>query len=282
MNNRSPRSPDPILVKKTTARFQEEKYNSRMTPPFPAGLSPSAARRQAVVLLLLFYGCLWGGEILLGGAPLGFSTPIVSALGLAAVMLLATALFVRDDTSWRESLGLQRQPLAAVLGRSFLGFLGTYAVNMLLMSIALTFIAPEDLAGVAATRVTRLEPLANLPGGAILPLAAFVALWEETVFRGFLLGRLRAAIPSRDTRGARRRRDALAVLVAALFFGLGHGYQGGLGLAQTTLAGVALGALAIWSRGIWPAIGAHLAIDAIGLVALKALASLLGTATFPM
>ncbi|HEX7629191.1 MAG TPA: CPBP family intramembrane glutamic endopeptidase, partial [Candidatus Methylomirabilis sp.] len=98
---------------------------------------------------------------------------------------------------------------------------------------------------------------------------------EETVFRGFILGRLRASIPVQDTPGATLCRDALAVVITALCFGAGHGYQGGLGLLQTTVAGVGLGALVVWRKSLWPAIGAHFAIDAFGLFVLKALQSLL-------
>jgi membrane protease YdiL (CAAX protease family) len=102
-------------------------------------------------------------------------------------------------------------------------------------------------------------------------IALLVLFWEETVFRGFLLGRLRASIPVAGPRGAPCRRDALAVVVAALCFGAGHGYQGVLGIVQTTSAGLVLGTLAVWRQSLWPCIGAHLAIDAFGLVALKAL-----------
>jgi membrane protease YdiL (CAAX protease family) len=118
---------------------------------------------------------------------------------------------------------------------------------------------------------------AELPARVILALAVFAAMWEEIVFRGFLLGRLRAAMPKRDSRGAALCRDALAVLLTALVFATGHGYQGVLGLVQTAVAGVALGALTIWRKSLWPAIGAHLLIDAFGLVMLKALKPMLDT-----
>jgi membrane protease YdiL (CAAX protease family) len=116
-----------------------------------------------------------------------------------------------------------------------------------------------------------LERLAEIPTGAILPLTIFVGFWEETVFRGFVLGRLRAALPAADTPRATLLRDAVAVVLCAICFGAGHGYQGALGLMQTTIAGVVLGALTVWRGSLWPAIGAHLAIDAFGLLVIKAL-----------
>ena len=54
-------------------------------------------------------------------------------------------------------------------------------------------------------------------------------------------------------------RDAVAVALCGICFGAGHGYQGALGLMQTTTAGIVLGAVTVWRGSLWPAIGAHLA-----------------------
>ena len=88
-------------------------------------------------------------------------------------------------------------------------------------------------------------------------------------------------MPASDTPGAQLRRDMLAVVISAVLFGAGHGYQGLLGLLQTTVAGLVLGALVVWRRSLWPAIGAHLAIDAFSLVMLQVLKSMIGTAPGP-
>ena len=254
---------------------REDTHDSRITPPFPTGLLAGPARRQAVGFLALFYGLVYGGAFLAGALHDHFAMPILSALFLGTLMLFATALIVRRDASWRESLGLQYQSAGAMLGWSLFGFVGTYAVNVV---ISTAYLASQgNLEAVMAHRVTWLGRFAEVPLGAILPIAAFVAVWEETIFRGFLLGRLRASIPVPDTPDAALRRDAVAVILTALLFGAGHGYQGGLGLLQTTVAGAALGALVVWRKSLWPAIGAHLAIDAFGLLALKALQSMLPT-----
>jgi len=240
-----------------------------MISPFPSGLAPKAARRQAVGLLVLFYGLVYAGGILFGGMQEGLVAAVLSALLLGTLMLLFTVLFVRHDASWRDSLGLGRQPIGSMLRWSLLGFIGTYVVNVVLIGLYLA--AHGNLEALAAHKATWLGRLAELPAEAILPLAAFAAVWEETVFRGFLLGRLRASIPVHYSRGAALRRDVLAVVLTALFFGAGHGYQGLLGLMQTTAAGLALGVLAVWRKSLWPCIGAHLAIDTFGLLVLKAL-----------
>ena len=246
-----------------------------MTSPFPLGLTSGTARRQAAALLALFYGIAYGGMFLVGDMRAGIVTVALSALVLGMLMLLATAFFVRNDVSWRDSLGLGRQPVGSMLRWSLLGFVGTYVVNVVLIGAYLT--AHGNIEAVAAQKMTSLGKFAELPAEAILPLAAFAAVWEETVFRGFLLGRLRASMPAQDAPRALLRRDVLAIVLTGLFFGLGHGYQGVLGILQTTAVGVALGGLVVWRKSIWPAIGAHLAIDAFGLIMIKVLKPLLDT-----
>ena len=235
---------------------------------------PGRARRQVFALLVLFYSAVYGSAVLVPLTPPGLPVPILSPFVLGTIMLLAVWVFVRRDASWRESLALGRQQVGSALAWSALGFVATYAANI---GVSLWYlVASGDIEAQAAGRARWLANLGEVPLAGILPLAAFVAFWEETVFRGFLLGRLRASMAETGPRGAPGRRDALAVVVAALCFGAGHGYQGVLGIVQTTSAGLVLGTLAVWRQSLWPCIGAHLAIDAFGLVALKALRPLLG------
>lgn len=240
-----------------------------MTPPFPWSLPPQTARRQAAAVLILFYALVYGTAVLVPYAPRGIAASILSILVLGALMLLAVAVCVRRDVSWRGSLALDSQRLGSVVGWSLLGFAATYALNVCLITAYL--LSGGGLATQAASRMPWLQHLAEIPGGAILPLTVFVGVWEETVFRGFLLGRLRASLPVANTPRATFLRDALAVVICGVCFGAGHGYQGALGLVQTTTAGIVLGALTVWRGSLWPAIGAHLAIDAFGLLVIKAL-----------
>jgi uncharacterized protein len=246
---------------------------NEMPPPFPSGLDPAAARRQAALLLVLFYGIVYGSPLLLGDAPHRGITPLLSALLVGTAMLLAVLFCLRRDASWRESLALRPQPFGRTVGWSLVGFFGIYVVNLVL---TLAYVLTRgDVQAVATQRLGWLGILADLPIGTILPLALFAGFWEETVFRGFLLGRLRAAIPAAQNPGARLRRDATAVGLIAICFGLGHGYQGLLGILQTSLAGAAMGALVLWRGSLWPAIGAHLTVDLFGLLAIQALKSFL-------
>ena len=245
-----------------------------MTPPFPWSLPPRTARRQAAAVLVLFYVLVYGTPALIPGEPYRIAVAMLSILLLGTLMLLAVTVFIRRDVSWRGSLALGRQRAGSAVGWSLLGFAATYAANVCL-TVGF-FVWRGGLEGQAAGRVHWLQYLSEVPAGAILPLAAFVGFWEETVFRGFLLGRVRAALPVADTPRARFRRDAFAVALCGVCFGAGHGYQGALGLMQTTTAGIVLGAVTVWRGSLWPAIGAHLAIDAFGLLVIKALARTFG------
>jgi membrane protease YdiL (CAAX protease family) len=241
-----------------------------MTPPFPWSLSPRTARWQAAAVLALFFGLVYGTPGLLPDGSHRIAAALLSILVLGGLMLLAVMLLIRRDVSWRGSLALERQPIRSVLGWSLLGFAITYAVNILL--VIGYILSHGSLEAQAVGRAHWLQHLAEIPPEAILPLAAFVGVWEEAVFRGFLLGRLRAALPAAATPRATFLRDALAVVLCGLCFGAGHGYQGVLGVMQTTTAGMVLGAVTVWRGSLWPAIGAHLAIDAFGLLVIKAVA----------
>lgn len=85
-------------------------------------------------------------------------------------------------------------------------------------------------------------------------------------------GRHPLASFARRSARAQLLRDVAAVVLCGVCFGAGHGYQGALGLIQTTTAGIVLGAVTVWRKSLWPAIGAHLAIDAFGLLLIKVVA----------
>lgn len=241
-----------------------------MKPPFPWSLPPRTACLQAVAALALFYTLVYVSAALLPATFHRSISPLVSVPILGIPMLVAVWILVRRDVAWRASLGLGRYPFAAGIGWGLFGFAVAYALNVLL---TLGYVlARGSLEAQVAGRAPWLAYLAEIPAEAILPLAAFVGFWEEAVFRGFLLGRVRAALPAADTPRSRMLRDAMAVVLCGVCFGAGHGYQGALGFLQTTTAGIVLGALAVWRGSVWPAIGAHLAIDAFGLVAIKVVA----------
>ncbi len=197
---------------------------------------------------------------------------LASAILTGALMLLLVLLFSLRDSGWRESLGLVPFRMASSLGWAALGVLAVYGTSLVVG--ALCHFARVDMKAQLRLRIEVVLKFAEIPSYAILPLVAFVGFWEETVFRGFLLGRVRAFLSSPGgTPGPLR--DALAILVTAALFGIGHIYQGPLGVLQTSMIGLVLGTLTLWRKSVWPAVLAHLTIDGITFSAVKLVAPFL-------
>lgn len=69
------------------------------------------------------------------------------------------------------------------------------------------------------------------------------------------------------------RKNGVSLGVSSVIFGLGHGYQGITGVLGTTLLGVALGAIVLRHRSIWPAVVAHGCFDAASFALLAAMSA---------
>lgn len=63
-------------------------------------------------------------------------------------------------------------------------------------------------------------------------------------------------------------KNGVALGLSSALFGLGHGYQGAAGILGTGLLGVALGAIMLRHKSVWPAIVAHGCFDAVSFAAL--------------
>jgi uncharacterized protein len=91
-------------------------------------------------------------------------------------------------------------------------------------------------------------------------LAAF---GEEMIFRGYLMNRIA------DLVGRTRMGWIISLFGSSLIFGLGHGYQGLVGIINTATIGLLLGTLyLINKRNLWVNIVCHGVIDSISLISL--------------
>ena len=91
----------------------------------------------------------------------------------------------------------------------------------------------------------------------------FAAFGEEIGYRGYLT--LRGA----DALGSSRSAWAIATMVAAVLFGLGHYYKGPVGMVDSGVAGLILGAAYLLSgRCLWTTVLAHGLIDTTGVLLL--------------
>lgn len=95
-------------------------------------------------------------------------------------------------------------------------------------------------------------------------LVLVVAIVEETIFRGYLMLRIRAVT----------RSPVIAVLVSAITFSLGHGYEGTASVVTIGFMGAFLAIIYLWRESLVAPIVIHFLQDFIGIVLLPLLKEL--------
>jgi membrane protease YdiL (CAAX protease family) len=94
-------------------------------------------------------------------------------------------------------------------------------------------------------------------------LVVIVAVGEETIFRGYLIFRIKAI-----TRSA-----PVAVVLSAFVFSLGHGYEGVAGVLTVGVMGMIFAVIYLWRRSLVAPIVMHFLQDFVGIVLLPMLAA---------
>ncbi len=92
-------------------------------------------------------------------------------------------------------------------------------------------------------------------------LVGIVAFAEETIFRGYLILRLKVITAS----------PALAALLSAALFSLGHGYAGSAGVITVGLMGLVFALIYLWRQSLVTPVVMHFLQDFIGIVLLPLL-----------
>jgi membrane protease YdiL (CAAX protease family) len=92
-------------------------------------------------------------------------------------------------------------------------------------------------------------------------LVVIVAVAEETIFRGYLILRLKAITAS----------PAAAVVLSAVIFSLGHGYEGSAGVVTVGAMGAVFALVYLWRESLVAPIVMHFLQDFIGIVMLPLL-----------
>jgi len=92
-------------------------------------------------------------------------------------------------------------------------------------------------------------------------LVVIVALAEETIFRGYLILRLKAVTA----------KPTAAVLLSAVIFSLGHGYEGSAGVVTVGVMGLVFALVYMWRQSLVAPIVMHFLQDFIGIVFLPLL-----------
>jgi membrane protease YdiL (CAAX protease family) len=89
-----------------------------------------------------------------------------------------------------------------------------------------------------------------------LVLVVVVALSEETIFRGYLILRLRSF-----TAGV-----APAIILSSVIFSLGHGYEGASGMVTVGTMGAVLAIIYVWRKSLVAPMVIHFLQDFVSIV----------------
>ena len=195
---------------------------------------------------------LWGDVVILGG-PLGY-------LGLVLSLILLWFFSRQRKAKW-DSYGVKRptswfRTILMSLGVA-LGILGVVVLVINPILNVIPNLEPRDM--------SHFDLLTgNLPS----LLINLVLMWitagflEEFLWRGYLINRLVDLFGSQAT-----LTWVLVIIISAIIFGLGHGYQGTMGMLKTGAIGLVFGlAFLAVGRNLWPLVLAHALIDSLDFI----------------
>lgn len=172
---------------------------------------------------------------------------VAFSLGMGAGCLVACALILYVARHGPATIGLTRRRMRANIGIGLLALFLTYVV-LIQLSLAAVIFFPELMERSTAQKAIE-ESFPPMSAGQVVLMCAFVAFWEEVVFRGFLLTRLHVLL----------RRWTLAVPLGAVLFGIPHVYQGYLAVGVVSTLGIIMGILFAWRKSLVPPIVFHFA-----------------------
>jgi len=111
-----------------------------------------------------------------------------------------------------------------------------------------------DVSAAYAERIKAVVPESASDWFWFVPVAATAALCEEFLYRGYALTQIAALTGS----------VSVGAVVSSIAFGLGHAYQGRIGMLGTALTGLLYAGLFIYSGSLLPCMLAHFLQDIIG------------------
>lgn len=135
-------------------------------------------------------------------------------------------------------------------------FVATSALNQLLQA--------AGLSGPTSPSPSFLSPSGAWQVALAVVLVIVVAVAEETIFRGYLILRFENVL----------RSAVAAVLLSAMVFSIGHGYEGEAGVVTVGVMGVIFALVYIWRRSLVAPITMHFLQDFLAVVLLPLIQTL--------
>jgi membrane protease YdiL (CAAX protease family) len=163
-----------------------------------------------------------------------------------------------------------------------LGFAYSFVLRFVVLGFLIVVIIGALISGIKPNQITDFiksfspspERMVSTQALANDPVYRFVMVtWVSFVIAGLREEMWRVAViasftklltPRFSVRGA----QIFAVIVSSLFFGAAHYIQGWIAVGMTAVIGVALGAITLTHRSIWPAVIAHGFFDALTFLML--------------
>lgn len=158
------------------------------------------------------------------------------------------ALQLHGETVADVGVRAAAQPLAYVLGLLIVGAL-----------LTVSGAGRGDIAQSYASAIKIVVPLTAADWLWFVPVAATAALCEEFLYRGYALTQI-AGLTGSVTTGA---------IVSSIAFGLGHAYQGRIGMVGTALTGLLYASLYLFGGSLGPCMVAHFLQDIVGAALLS-------------
>lgn len=225
-----------------------------------AGADMERRRRdllEMLVFLFLIVPSMLLSFLVVRQGGLGFVVTAWATIGrdLGLVSLIMFFLWRNGERVGRIGWTLEQGAREAALGAGLfiLLFGGTALVESLLRSVGVP--------GPATLRPQFLTARGPAELGLAVALVVVVAAAEEIIFRGYLILRLSTVT----------RRPAVAALLSAIIFSLGHGYEGAAGVITVGVMGLGLAAVYVWRRSLLAPIVMHFLQDFGGIVLLPLL-----------
>lgn len=187
-----------------------------------------------------------------------FAFVAVSVMLRDISLVLLILFFLWRNGEPRERIGLTYKHGAREIGIGAV----LYIPFALLASVVERVFLYVGLSVPSSTIPTFLAPKGTADIMLAVVLVIVVAISEEIIFRGYLIRRLSAAT----------RNCALGLILSAVIFAIGHGYEGSAGMATVGMMGIFFALVYLWRKSLVAPITMHFMQDFISIV----LAQLIG------
>ncbi|UCF32807.1 MAG: CPBP family intramembrane metalloprotease [Phycisphaerales bacterium] len=186
--------------------------------------------------------------------------PILVSRTVGAVLIVALILNIRRQSPRSVGLGWKRFWINFLLGLASV----CIAYGLIVPTVFfLSWVAPGMYSQLEENTVRLMEIFPRLHPLAAVPVMLCVGLWEELVFRGFLMTRLRRLTES----------WLIAVVLSSIAFTMLHALdQTAAALVPVAILSLIFSVLTIWRRSIVPAIIGHAVFNLTQVVGIYHLA----------